>query len=152
MAMHNPYDNVPVNLNGSNMEDYEETVRNFRFSIPEYFNFGFDVIDRWAEDRTKLALVWADRSGDARVVAANVDLVMAVMSAESPLFAAGLLDRILAAAEYDRLRAVVVLNKTDLQEGEADEDPEDLLADYRAAGYRCALASCWSGKGRSRRR
>ncbi len=64
MAMHNPYDNIPVNLNGSNMENYEETVRNYRFSIPEYFNFGFDVIDRWAQDRTKLALVWADRSGD----------------------------------------------------------------------------------------
>ena len=64
MATHNPYDNLPVNLQGPNMADYEETVRDYRFSIPEYFNFGFDVIDRWAEDRTKLAMVWADRSGE----------------------------------------------------------------------------------------
>lgn len=57
------YDNIPINLTGPNMLDYEQTVRDFRFNIPEYFNYGFDVIDRWAADRTKLALVWADQSG-----------------------------------------------------------------------------------------
>lgn len=88
-------------------------------------------------------LTRADRSGDARVVAANVDLVMAVMSVAEPPFAAGLLDRILAAAEYDRLKAVVVLNKTDLDA----EGPGALLADYRAAGYRCRPVSCRSGEG-----
>ena len=92
-------------------------------------------------------LTRADRSGDARVVAANVDLVMAVMSMKEPPFAAGLLDRILAAAEYDRLNAVVVLNKTDLHEREDTYGPEALLADYRAAGYRCRQISCRSGEG-----
>ena len=57
------YDNIPVNLTGPNMLDYEQTVRDYRFNIPEYFNYGFDVVDRWAADRTKLALVWADQSG-----------------------------------------------------------------------------------------
>jgi acetyl-CoA synthetase len=28
-----------------NMPDYEEMYRNFRIEVPEYFNFGFDVID-----------------------------------------------------------------------------------------------------------
>jgi len=88
-------------------------------------------------------LTRADRSGDARLVAANVDLVMAVMSVSEPPFAPGLLDRILVAAEYDRLKAVVVLNKTDLYSG----DSEALLADYRVAGYRCRLISCRSGEG-----
>lgn len=88
-------------------------------------------------------LTRADRSGDSRVVAANVDLVMAVMSVAEPPFAAGLLDRILAAAEYDRLKAVVVLNKTDLDA----EGPGVLLADYRSAGYRCRPVSCRSGEG-----
>lgn len=31
--------------------------------VPEWYNFGFDVVDRWAEDRTKLALVSVDRRG-----------------------------------------------------------------------------------------
>ena len=32
--------------------------------VPEYFNFGFDVVDKWAEDRTKLALISLDPSGE----------------------------------------------------------------------------------------
>lgn len=46
-----------------NMRDYEASVTEFSLEIPEYFNFGFDVIDRWAEDHTKLALVSVDPAG-----------------------------------------------------------------------------------------
>ena len=47
-----------------NMVDYEETYRSFSLDVPEYFNFGFDVMDRWAEDRTKLALISIDPTGE----------------------------------------------------------------------------------------
>lgn len=46
-----------------NMTDYEETRKNFKLEIPESFNFGFDVVDRWANEQDKLALVCADSSG-----------------------------------------------------------------------------------------
>lgn len=42
---------------------YEEMYKNFKWHIPEYYNFGFDVVDQWAEDRTKLALISIDRTG-----------------------------------------------------------------------------------------
>jgi acetyl-CoA synthetase len=42
---------------------YDEMYKNFKWHIPEYYNFGFDVIDQWAEDRTKLALISIDRTG-----------------------------------------------------------------------------------------
>jgi acyl-coenzyme A synthetase/AMP-(fatty) acid ligase len=57
------YDNIPINFNGPNMVDYDEVARTFRFNVPEFFNFGFDVVDEWANDRTKLAMVWVDRTG-----------------------------------------------------------------------------------------
>jgi len=41
---------------------YEELYKNFKWNIPKHYNFGFDVIDKWAEDRTKLALISIDRS------------------------------------------------------------------------------------------
>jgi len=63
MSLHE-YDNHPVNLHGPNMLDYQETVDNYELIVPEYFNFGFDVLDRRALDRTKLAMVWADRTGE----------------------------------------------------------------------------------------
>jgi acetyl-CoA synthetase len=47
-----------------NVLDYEETCRNFRLDVPQRFNFGFDVVDKWAEDRTKLALVSVDPTGE----------------------------------------------------------------------------------------
>jgi len=46
-----------------NMHDYEETYRTARLDVPEYFNFALDVVDRWADDHTKLALVSVDTSG-----------------------------------------------------------------------------------------
>ena len=47
-----------------NMTDYEYAYRNDRHEVPEFFNFGFDVVDKWAEDRTKLALLSIDPSGE----------------------------------------------------------------------------------------
>lgn len=36
---------------------YEDIYASWKWNVPEYYNFGFDVVDRRAEDRTKLALV-----------------------------------------------------------------------------------------------
>jgi acetyl-CoA synthetase len=44
-------------------DKYEELYKKFKWDIPKHYNFGFDVIDKWAEDRTKLALISIDRSG-----------------------------------------------------------------------------------------
>lgn len=45
------------------MDDYERIRRSFRWDAPETFNFGADVVDRWAEDPAKLALIWCDGTG-----------------------------------------------------------------------------------------
>jgi acyl-coenzyme A synthetase/AMP-(fatty) acid ligase len=47
-----------------NMTDYEHEVQTFKWELPEYFNFAVDVIDRWAADRTKLALILVDDEGN----------------------------------------------------------------------------------------
>jgi acetyl-CoA synthetase len=48
----------------SNMRDYEEEYATFRIAVTEFYNFGFDVIDRWADtDRNKLAMVWTNQHG-----------------------------------------------------------------------------------------
>ena len=44
-------------------DTYRLMYKNFKWRVPEYYNFGFDVVDRWAEDRTKLALISIDKSG-----------------------------------------------------------------------------------------
>ena len=47
-----------------NMPDYNEIYNNFHIDVPEFFNFGFDVIDAWAnKDRNKLAMIWVNQDG-----------------------------------------------------------------------------------------
>ena len=50
-----------------NMTDYEYAYRHDRHEAPEFFNFGFDVVDQWADDRTKLALLSVDPDGEQAV-------------------------------------------------------------------------------------
>ncbi|MBR4749613.1 MAG: AMP-binding protein [Abditibacteriota bacterium] len=46
---------------------YEDMRNRFRFRIPDNFNFGFDVVDAWAdEEPEKRALVWANPQGEER--------------------------------------------------------------------------------------
>ncbi|HOU80200.1 MAG TPA: AMP-binding protein, partial [Methanoregulaceae archaeon] len=43
---------------------YEELCRTFRIEVPKQYNFGFDVIDAWADkDRNKLAMIWVNQEG-----------------------------------------------------------------------------------------
>lgn len=55
-----------MSMNEPNMTDYELTRREFRLKVPEYFNFGFDVVDDWAKrEPDKLALLAVDDRGDS---------------------------------------------------------------------------------------
>lgn len=46
-----------------NMTDYESTYANFKWAVPEYYNFATDVIDQWAKDPSHLAMWWIDDQG-----------------------------------------------------------------------------------------
>lgn len=48
----------------TSQDDY---ARNLEFIIPEHFNFAYDVMDKWAEEKPdKLALLWTNDEGDCR--------------------------------------------------------------------------------------
>jgi acetyl-CoA synthetase len=42
---------------------YDEVYRSFRWPIPETYNIGVDVCDKWATERYRLALIYEDESG-----------------------------------------------------------------------------------------
>ncbi|MFS8037126.1 acyl-CoA synthetase [Xanthobacter sp. AM11] len=46
-----------------NMTSYDDTVRAFRWQVPDTFNFGADVVDRFAREADGPALVWANAAG-----------------------------------------------------------------------------------------
>jgi acetyl-CoA synthetase len=44
-------------------QDYQDLYRRFRWQIPEYYNIGTDVCDKWAAiDPSKLALIYVDQT------------------------------------------------------------------------------------------
>ncbi len=42
---------------------YEEVYGSFQWQIPEFYNIGVDICDKWAEQGRRLALIYADESG-----------------------------------------------------------------------------------------
>jgi acyl-coenzyme A synthetase/AMP-(fatty) acid ligase len=45
------------------MVSYKTLYERFRWELPESFNFAADVVDAWAKDPEKLALLWCDEAG-----------------------------------------------------------------------------------------
>jgi ribosome biogenesis GTPase len=77
----------------------------------------------------------------AKLLAANATQAMVVVAGE-PSFSDELIARVLAAAEHERMRAVIVLNKADLAEATAAARAR--LGCFAAAGYPI-LTACASG-------
>ena len=48
------------------MDDYERAVASHRLEAPPAFNFGAEVVDTWARDPSRLALIWCDARGNER--------------------------------------------------------------------------------------
>ena len=84
----------------ANIGDYEATRASFHWATPERFNFGRDVIDRWAAE-DKPAMIWLGQNGEER------RLGFAEFSSLSNRFASGLKD--LGVGRGDRV--MVLLGK-----------------------------------------
>lgn len=49
-------------------DSYEDFKLNYKVRVPKDFNFGFDIVDAWAEeDPDKKALVWCDDDGHEKI-------------------------------------------------------------------------------------
>ncbi|MGD8263321.1 MAG: acyl-CoA synthetase [Desulfobacterales bacterium] len=44
-------------------QTYDEVCRGFRWKIPEYYNLGVDICDKWANQRYRLALIYESEKG-----------------------------------------------------------------------------------------
>ncbi|BFM15120.1 acyl--CoA ligase [Maricurvus nonylphenolicus] len=48
------------------MNRYAETHQEFGWGVPDTFNFGADVVDVWAQDPERKALIWLNEEGDEK--------------------------------------------------------------------------------------
>jgi len=53
----------------TSLDDYRRLCKTFRLECPEYFNFGFDVVDEWARKRPDHpAMRWVSADGQDRTI------------------------------------------------------------------------------------
>ncbi len=96
------------------------------------------------EDRTNRFCRWNKKRQAPQTVAANVDGVACVTSAQNPPFRPRFIDRVLAACEWEGIEAAILLNKCDLT---TEPSTEERIADYRSVGYRVFRCSALTGEG-----
>lgn len=54
-------------LKQTQFSNYEDFMQNFQLQIPEHFNFGYDVVDAYAEEQPdKEAILWTNDLGDVK--------------------------------------------------------------------------------------
>lgn len=94
--------------------------------------------------RTKVSRLGSTRPPREHVIAANVDTLLALQSADQPAFNARVLDRLLVVGEVGGIACAIVLNKSDLI---APARAEAWLRPYRDVPYPCFVISALSGAG-----
>lgn len=108
---------------------------------------GRGLIHHVESRRTHLGRNAAGREGMEHVLAANVDLLLCVASADRPDFRRTVLDRYIVSALLGGMTPVVILNKMDTVDGELEELLREELAVYADIGYRTLFTSTISGEG-----
>ncbi|MDD3080541.1 MAG: AMP-binding protein [Paludibacter sp.] len=54
-------------LEQTEFTDFEDFKANYKLIVPEHFNFGYDIVDAWAEkEPDKKALLWTNDKGECR--------------------------------------------------------------------------------------
>lgn len=54
-------------INRTDFSSYEDFKDNLRLTVPDNFNFAYDVVDRWAEeDPDREALLWTNSAGEVK--------------------------------------------------------------------------------------
>jgi ribosome biogenesis GTPase / thiamine phosphate phosphatase len=93
---------------------------------------------------TKISRLDSVRPLREHVIAANIDLLLALQAVDDPPFNPRVLDRLLVVGEAGGVRCIVVLNKIDLARL---EELDAWVAGYRRIGYPVALTCALSGQG-----
>ena len=135
-----PEGEVRAVLRGKMKRDTPRVVVGDRVELDTEVETGLLAIAGVA-DRTSLLARRVPEGRGARPVAANVDQVLVVTATRDPEPLPQLIDRLLVVAEANQIPAAVILNKVDLDAGEA------LRERFSRAGYQVIGTSVKSGAG-----
>lgn len=99
------------------------------------------VITEVLERRNYILRKASNLSKQSQIIAANIDQAILMVTITLPETALEFIDRFLITAEAYRVPAIMIINKTDLYEGEDIAKMEQVEAAYSGIGYECIRLS-----------
>lgn len=121
-------------------KDYDDLMKHYKVTVPERFNFGIDVVDRYAaEEPDKLAMIWCNDSGEEKIitfkdVAENSNRIANMLYAKGIRKGDHVLVMLMSRFEY--WYTVVALHKLG-----AVAIPATAQLTYKDIAYRCNYAA-----------
>ena len=98
---------------------------------------GTGVIDHLSDRKNQLLRKATHGRRGVQILAANVDLVLIVQSLRDPAFKTGFIDRVLVTCEAYDIPSLIIMNKTDLSNGEkTNRKLNEVEQLYTGIGYR----------------
>ncbi len=105
------------------------------------------VINEILPRRNYLIRKSVHKTAHGHLIATNLDQAVVIATLTFPRTSLGFIDRFLVSAEAFRIPAVIIFNKLDLLDEEAQAYQQAIVEMYEAVGYRCLLSSTVSGEG-----
>lgn len=110
---------------------------------PEGTAFICDIIER----KNYIIRRSSNLSKQSHIIAANLDSVMLIVTADFPKTSTTFIDRFLASAEAYRVPATLIFNKIDAYNADTLEYVDALITLYENIGYTCMKISALKNKG-----
>ncbi len=93
------------------------------------------IINKILERENYLIRQSTHKTGNAHIIAANIDQAMLIATLVLPRTSMGFIDRFLVSAEAFRIPAIVIFNKKDLLGQEGLDFQDELIEMYKKIGY-----------------
>ena len=109
---------------------------------------GLGIIESIIDRKNYLIRKATNLSKEVHILAANLDVLFAIISLKEPEVPLRFLDRVLVTAEAYDIDAIVVVNKVDLMQGEQGRSRlKRVVGLYQKIGYKVLCLSAISGEG-----
>ena len=108
------------------------------------------IINKVYERQNYILRKSVNLSKQTHILAANIDILLLVITLKNPITTTGFIDRFLVSAEAYSIQTILVFNKYDLYDDDDKKKLNSIIEIYKKAGYKCLITSLVSDYGISK--
>lgn len=99
------------------------------------------IINKVYERQNYILRKSVNLSKQTHILAANIDILLLVITLKNPITTTGFIDRFLVSAEAYSIQTILVFNKYDLYDNDDKNKLNSIIEIYKKAGYKCFITS-----------